>query len=421
MLVLWLFACTCQAPEPLAPLPEEEFDDVDLGDSETFDPDDPEQGLFQRVSVEEEIAALQALGYVDGAEPAPEQSGVVVHEEGLTPARMLWTSGHGPEAYLMERDGTVLHTWSKTYEELFGDKLHGDGRGRSYWRRVHAFENGDLLAVFEAQGLVKLDRDSQVLWTLHEAVHHDLKVGDDGVITTLTRKAHVNPRVNPRRPILEDYVARISADGEVLKEVSVLEALLDSPFAERWKPRKNAGDVFHTNAVVVLDGRWADRLPAWTAGRVLVSLRAWHALMVLDLDAAKVVWVGQGSWRRQHDPRVLDDTLLLFDNHGGGTRRRPASRVLELDPVTLEPTWTYEGSEEAPFFSDFCGAAERHDDGTTLVTDSWVGRALEVDREGHIRWAFVNPHRAGAEGEFIAVVPEMVRLPGDYGAGWLAP
>ncbi len=412
--MLWLLACTCQAPTP-APAPSASPGE----DLEDFDPDDPEQGLFQKVPVAEEVAALEALGYVDGAEPAPERSGVVVHEDGVTPARMLWSSGHAPEAYLMERDGTILHTWRKTYEEIFGDKLHGEGRGRSYWRRVHLFDDGGLLAVFEAQGLVRLDKDSNVVWRLHEAVHHDVKVGADGVITTLTRKAHVNPRVNANRPILEDHVVRVSADGKVLQEVSVLEALLDSPFAEQWSPRKKHGDLFHTNAVVVLDGRWSDRLPAWTAGRVLVSLRSWHALLVIDLDAEEVVWAGTGSWRRQHDPRVLDDTLLLFDNLGGGTDRSPASRVLEIDPTSLEPVWTYEGSEDAPFFSRFCGASERFDDGTTMVSDSWVGRALEVDRSGHVRWEFLNPHRAGPDDAYIAVIPEMLRLPATAGHRWL--
>jgi len=411
-MLLWLLlsACTCSSPD--APVVVEHVE-------EDFDPDDPEQGLFQKARVDEEIAALEALGYVDGAEPAPARSGVTIHAPDVAPARLLWTSGHAPEAYLMERDGTVLHTWRKTYEELFADKLHGEGRGRSYWRRVHLFDDGSLLAVFEAQGLVKLDRDSNVVWRLHEAVHHDVKIGGDGVITTLTRKALVKPRVNPRRPILEDHIARIAPDGTVLKEVSVVDALLDSEFASVWTQRKNHGDLFHTNAVVVLDGRWADRLPSWTAGRVLISLRALHALLVVDLEEEKVVWAGTGSWRRQHDPRLLDDTLLLFDNLGGGSNGTPASRVLELDPVSLEPVWVYEGSDAAPFFSRFCGAAERFADGTTMVSDSWVGRAFEVDREGRILWEFVNPHRAGDDDAFIAVIPEMLRLPPTTGTSWL--
>ena len=124
---LWLlYACTCVAP---APEPEA----AGGGETSPFDPKDPEQGLFQRTQVADEIAALQALGYVDGAEPAPARSGVTIHRAETPPARLLWTSGHAPEAYLMERDGTVLHTWRKAYEDLFPDKLHGEGRGRSYW------------------------------------------------------------------------------------------------------------------------------------------------------------------------------------------------------------------------------------------------------------------------------------------------
>jgi hypothetical protein len=411
ILLVWL-ACRA-APEVAAPPEPAPTDVEDVEDVEV----EPGSGLFQRAPARDEIAALEALGYAEGGEPATDRAGVTRHDPRAAPGRMLWTSGHAAEAMLMDLDGQVLHTWRKSYDELFPTKLHGEGVGRGYWRRVVPFDDGSLLAVFEAQGLVKLDRDSKVLWSLHAPVHHDVKVAPDGSLWTLTRKAHVNARVNPRRPILEDYVAQISPDGAVLREVSVLEAVLDSEFASMWAPRKSSGDLFHTNAIVYLDGRWADRLPEWKAGRVLVSVRAWHALLVIDLDAERVVWAAQGDWKRQHDPRIHGDNLLLFDNMGLGE----ASRILELDPVTMQPVWSYVGTAADPFFSRFCGAVTRGDDGVTLISDSWAGRAFEVNREGEILWEFINPHRAGDDPSLIAVLPEMIRLPADYGENWLKP
>jgi hypothetical protein len=42
-----------------------------------------------------------------------------------------------------------------------------------------------------------------------------------------------------------------------------------------------------------------------------------------------------------------------------------------------------------------------------------------VTRGGEIVWEYVNPHRAGASGEFVATLFEVVRLPAEYHPDWL--
>ena len=49
--------------------------------------------------------------------------------------------------------------------------------------------------------------------------------------------------------------------------------------------------------------------------------------------------------------------------------------------------------------------------------DSWY--FVMVDPDGTIVWAFINPHRAGNEDQFIAVVPEMVRLDAGFPVAWI--
>ena len=56
--------------------------------------------------------------------------------------------------------------------------------------------------------------------------------------------------------------------------------------------------------------------------------------------------------------------------------------------------------------------------GNTLITESDGGRAFEVQPNGEKVWEFFNPHREGEAGEFIATLPEMIRLPADYPVGW---
>ncbi len=47
------------------------------------------------------------------------------------------------------------------------------------------------------------------------------------------------------------------------------------------------------------------------------------------------------------------------------------------------------------------------------------GRVIEVTPEGRTVWQFHNPHRAGKDGEFIATICRMRRLPEDAAFAWL--
>jgi hypothetical protein len=67
------------------------------------------------------------------------------------------------------------------------------------------------------------------------------------------------------------------------------------------------------------------------------------------------------------------------------------------------------------------GAAQRLRNGNTIVTDSFGGRAFEVEPGGAVVWRFDNPARAGERGELVAVIPELLRVDPAPHAGWLGP
>ena len=369
----------------------------------------------QRAKIEE----LQGIGYASGSTPAPELSGVTLHHrERAYQGWNLYTSGHGAMATLMDMDGKVLHTWSADFARVWPDEhLEGWNLALTYfWRRAFLYDNGDLLAIFDGHSLVKLDKDSNVLWKSRCGAHHDLEVLPGGDMYVLTREAHVVPEFNEQEPILEDFVSLLGPDGAEKQRFSLLEALDVSPFRELAEnARKRRGDVLHTNSIAVLDGRLTAQIPAFKKGNLLVSSRPLSFLSVVDLERQELVWTLQGSFREQHDPKVLENgNLLVFDNAGRGE----ASTVLELDPVTGKTVWEYRGSEDAPFYSRTCGTAERLPNGNTLITESDSGRAFEVTAAGEIVWEFWNPQRAGPEGEYIATLFEVVRVDPERHGGW---
>ena len=383
----------------------------------------------------DKLRALESLGYLGAETEREDEGGVLRHDpERAWPGLNLYVSGHAASAVLMDMQGRVLHRWARPFEATFPDAPpdpEADRRGRHHWRRAYLQPNGDLIAIHEGQGLVRIDLASELVWRSPRRAHHaaQLVPGPDGdELWVLSRKAHTTGYLGAPRAVAEDFVSVVDpATGELLRETSVLRALLRSPFRSIAEASpKLEGDVFHTNSLEVLDGRFADRHPAFSAGSVLLSSRVLHAIFVLDPRAAdgkgEVTWAQRGTWRSQHEPHLLEDgRILLFDNAGA----EPHSRVLEL-PITPpdqppEETVVYAGTEDERFYTKFCGAAARLPNGNTLITETGPGRVFEVTPAGNgggeIVWEYLNPE--GDEHGRVASIFELVRLPADSVSGWL--
>ena len=375
---------------------------------------DPDLTAEQR----EEIERLESLGYASGSTPAPQERDVIHYDRDRAwPGLNLYTSGHAPEALLIDMEGRVLHRWRHEFREVWEDFPVGDElASTTFWRRARVYPNGDLLAIFDGLGLIKIDRDSQLLWSHPGREHHDLEMMQDGRIYVLTREARLVPRIPIDQPILEDFISILTPDGEEVERISIFEAFENSPYWERWQEKMaRARYTLGANTIEVLDGRIADRAPAFGAGNVLVSLLTVDTIGVIDLEQRRFVWARTGGYVAQHDPTVLPNgNLMLFDNQGHKGR----SRVFEVDPVDGQVAWLYADSPEHPFFSRTCGTAQRLPNGNTLITESDGGRAFEVTPGEEIVWEFSNPHRAGTDGEYIATLFELLRLPADFPADW---
>jgi len=372
----------------------------------------------------EEIRRLRSLGYVGGSIPARDSAGITEHHpDAASGGLRFFTSGHEPGAYLMDSLGNILHTWRLTYDNCIRQSkdpaakfLPDPGDVTGCWRRAHLFPDGEILVIYEGHGLARIDRDSRLIWSYPGPCHHDLEVAPDGSIYVLTREAEMVPELNPDKPVLVDYITHLSADGELLDTINILEAFENSVYASYLGNLGEAGDLFHTNTLEVLDGRGGHLSDDFAAGNFLISLRELDVIAIVDHETEKVTWAQSGMWSAQHQPTLLDNgNILLFDNLGHNGR----SKVIEFDPFTQEVAWSYTDSPGHPLYSKTCGSCQRLPNGNTLITESDNGRALEVNPDGLIVWEFRNPRRTGENDKFIAAIMEMVILPEDFFPAWI--
>jgi hypothetical protein len=364
---------------------------------------------------------LQAIGYLPGTRRPTVAAGVSVHDGQRAQAGYNFVvSGHKPGAYLMDMSGTKVHEWSMGAFEAWPDleviPNSPEHQTQLFWRMAHLLPNGDVLAIFDGYGMIKVDKESRLVWKQLNGAHHDLHVTAAGEIYVLARKTHVKAGFDYALPIAEDFILKLDERGEKLEEISILDSLARSPYAPVLKRLKDPGDITHTNTIEVLEEVPEGAHPAFTRGRVLVSIRHLDMVCLVDVEERVVVWAEDSFWRRQHQPTLLEDgRILVFDNQGIAGR----SRVIELDPMTRRIVWTLGEDDDPRFYSKTCGLSQRLPNGNTLVTVSDPGWAFEATREGDTVWRYGSPHRAGPGDELVATLFEVVRIEGSYVEGWL--
>jgi hypothetical protein len=345
---------------------------------------------LELVSATPSFGTAVSIPYLDGQiDPHPVAGGVVLNREGrAAPGYNFFSVPGRRAAYLIDARGKLLWRWTlsryRNIAKVGADLDVGF---------THLYPNGDVLGFLGRSALLKLDKNSRILWEYDAHVHHDAWVCPDGTIYTLIRRQCFDRAIHPEGVLLADSIVILSSDGRVQGEIPLLDVLENSPYAFLLpKPSRKtvfeeiALDVLHTNHVEVFDGRLERLSPLFREGNILVSFKDICSIAILDGRSHKILWIwGPTNLTLQHHPTILPNgDILLFDN---GLNR---SRVLEVDPRTDAVVWRYESGEE-DFFSFIRGSCQRLANGNTLIGVSQAGYAVEVTPPGEIVWKFVNP------------------------------
>jgi len=103
----------------------------------------------------------------------------------------------------------------------------------------------------------------------------------------------------------------------------------------------------------------------------------------------ELVWVLNGEassftgsdWTYQHNAHVLaPDHLVVFSNGGNGSNSIVYEFMLDLDAMTAEEIWRYDGGLRTMFGGD----VQRLENGNTLITYSSSGVMREINSDGDV-------------------------------------
>jgi hypothetical protein len=366
--------------------------------------------------------------------------------------QILFSPFYSTTTYLIDKNGTINHTWSSAYQPFTS----------AYW-----LGNGTILrpiCLTSGGGIQKILWDGTLAWDYRYTAagctcHHDIKYLPNGnvlmiVWVTKTRAEAIAAGRNPNNiqgnTFTPDKIIEVKptgpTSGDIVWEWNVWDHLIQDYDSSKANygvvgdhPELidiNFGDTFdfdwlHTNSLDYNS----------TFDQILVDIHDFDEVWVIDhsttTDEAAghtggnyghggdllYRWGNPQAYRRgtssdqklfgQHDATWIppgypgEGDILVFNN--GYNRPGPKySTVDEFAPPVdsdgwyyLEPgsaygpedvTWDYTANPPTDFYSNVFGSATRLKDGNTLICNGIPGKFFEVTPDGGTVWQYTNPY-----------------------------
>ena len=267
---------------------------------------------------------------------------------------------------------------------------------------------------------------------------------DGGKTLILCHEDLYNHKISDKR-LLDDCIIEVDWEGNIIWKWNVSDHFRELGFSEQQKNvlfrnpnyHHNGGgqsDWRHINCASYLGpNKWYDQGDErFHPDNIIWDSREANILAIISHETGKIVWKMGPDFTESRELRMIGQiigmhhahmipqglpgagNILIFDNGGyagygfpsrtskDGTKTdlRDHSRVLEINPITLELVWSFTGDtwggmnpmvSKPKFYSPLISSAQRLPNGNTLVTEGCFTRIFEVTPEKELVWEFVAP------------------------------
>ncbi len=310
------------------------------------------------------------------------------------------------EEFLFDKNGDIINYWSKK-------------------RMITLLPNGDIIAS-SAKKIGRYDWDDNIIWEKNITVHHDTELTGHGTVLTVTKEV----QIYQNRSVEFDVILELDLETgkevynystwehfkEIKKYYEPIELDLDS--SHYIKPLEGVYhenypgdyDYFHLNSVSVIGENKNNKDFRFKKGNWLINFREIDLTLILDEESKEIVWsYGPGEVQKQHNPLMLKNgDIIIYDNGEKGKRNN--TRIIEIDPITKEIVWEYDGD----FFAEIVGTAQRLENGNTMITHGTAANVFEITSEGEKVWEFWTPNQHEKKPEPSSYVYRAESYPKEY-------
>jgi hypothetical protein len=353
----------------------------------------------------------------------------------------LGSSGTGSTEAPGDYRDLVLSDWDGNILWRFDKTEYTEKPGESPWwsARLHRDYQQEGAGVYYAPGTNPKTSGGNTLLIVHHEVY--------------------DPAVSGKT-LLDSRIIEVNRDGTVLWQWNAHEHFEELGFDEGAKNclyrlpasawhEGGGGYWLGINSIATLgSNQWYDGGDTrFHPDNIILSARNANILAVIDKKTGEVVfrlgpdfsktdfgWI-IGPHHFHLIPRGLpgEGNLLVFDNggsagygvpngvsrYGTSRERRDYSRILEIDPISLQVAWQYTPKEAGhihpldsyKFFSPFNGSVQRLPNGNTLITEGSDGRIFEVSPQYKTVWEYLNPYYSESLGGTHNLVYRAYRVP----------
>ena len=174
-------------------------------------------------------------------------------------------------------------------------------------------------------------------------------------------------------------------DGSLIKRIEIMDKL--SKIKEINNPNFNliCQDPSHSNDIrIIKDEKISEYFPDGKVGDILISVRHFNSIILLDKDSYEIKWYVVGKTEWQHSPKITSEgTIFVFDNLGSNPING-LSRIVSIDIKTKNIIGIYESSDFNDFFESESGGRLQFEDNIMYIIETNKAKMFSIECENLI-------------------------------------